>query len=131
MNSVPGVYGGNMLDFPEQFQSYEFWRANANFDDDWTPIDPPGFNRGVFHNDRSGIKQENGMTVQYSHYYLWTRQEMEDGYFVRWRGIVYRVLHDDDWTASDGFTRYHINRVVGSDGTGSTATSFNNGANLL
>lgn len=131
MNSPTGVYGGAMLDFPEQFQQFQYWLATANFNDDWTPVDPPLFARGVFHSDRSGIKQENGMTVNYSHFHLWTSVIMEEGYFVRWNGTVYRVLHNDDWTQSDGMTRYHINRVIGSDGVNTTTTTFSNGANKL
>lgn len=130
-NNVTGVYGGILADFPEQFQSYTYWPASANYNDGWDPVGAPMIGRGIFHNDKSGLANSNGNTVFYSHYFMWSKLDHADGTFIEWNCTVYRVLHDNDWTTQDGYTQYHINRVIGSDSLDTVDPAYNNGASKL
>jgi len=129
--SPTGVYGGILADFPEQFQNFTWWTASANFNDGWTPTGNKVYLRGIFHNDKSGISNSNGMTVNYAHYLLWTTALMSDGDFITWNNQTYRVLHDNDWTTQDGYTQYIVNLVIGSNGTTPIDPQFSNGGNQI
>ena len=126
-----GIYGSALLDFPERFLPFSWWKATANFNDGWTPVGQPVFLRGIFNNDLSGIKNSNGNTASYSHYFLWCQEDLDDGDFITWNGVNYRILHDNDWTSQNGFTQYIINKVVGSDGPTNLDPGFSNGGGKM
>jgi hypothetical protein len=130
-SNVTGIYGGILADFPEQFQSYTYWPASADFNDGWTPTGKPVADRGVFHNDKSGVVNSNGNTVFYAHYKLWSKTDYPDGTFITWRGSNWRVLHDNDWSTQDGYTQYMVNLVVGSDGGKTVDPAYSNGGTNL
>jgi len=128
---ITGIYGSELPSFPEQHQEFKWWKASAQFNDGWTLTTNPVLLYGIFHNYKSGIANSNNMTISYSHYFLWCSEEMDDGDFIQWQGVTYRILHDNNWTTQNGYTQYLINKVVGSNGTNQVDPVFSSGGSKM
>jgi hypothetical protein len=119
------MLGNSMLYFPEFHKSFEYFDMDPKINDGFENRTTLGNYLGVFHNDKSGIRNANGNRVRFIRYYLWTEANMDPGKYVRFEDVNYTIVFDTDWPTQGGFYRYELQKVVGSNGTDTlVGTSF-------
>ena len=131
---MSGVYGEMLLYFPEQFRSGTYFDQQPLINSGFTRgEDPPPEEpiTGVFQNNITDIHDKNGNLVKRKGLYFWTQTLLDEGKFIRFESVVYRIVAGNDWPSEGGFYEYPIERVGADNGDDATEPSFNTGSNLL
>jgi hypothetical protein len=132
-----GLYGNMMTYFQGQFVDMINFdmlpNINSGFDTtktrDGQPVTPLPF-RGCFH-DMQGdeAKDANGNLVITACGDLWSDTSLSLGTFIQIVGTkpVYRIKEEKAWENQGGFFWYHVEQVLGDDGTLTVEPEFNLG----
>lgn len=124
-----GIYGAQLLSFPEQFRNFPYFDMKALQGGGYGPRLEASTVRGVFQcTGGRRVKTQNGMKVLGRQTRLWTTQELQTGRFIEAEHDVYTVgMPDNEWQLEGGFTVYDLEKVVGDDGRDTVDPDFNMG----
>jgi hypothetical protein len=129
-----GVYGVMPLYFPEQMSTFIYFDMVPTVNDGYGPITiiASGYS-GIFHNDYSTTKTQNGNLVTEIMYYLFCIPQLQDGKFVQITGQnaspwYYRIIQDNDWPVPGGFYIYRLSKLVGTNGGTTINPGFSDGS---
>ncbi len=129
---MSGIYGDMLLHFTEQNEDLLAFKMTPRQNGGWdTVVGSSVAFVGIIQNTGgSRIKDGNGNLVKTDGMEVWTERGGLDGYFLGWKGNIYRVgMGSGDWERQGGFYRYSLEKVVGNDGSESIDTSWNTGSN--
>lgn len=126
-----GVYGNNLLFFPEQRRSLTVYAMTPKINGGWDIV--PNSQRtitGIYQNT-SGDQtvEQNGNLVHRKNLELWTEVGELADLFTSYEGNIYRLTADNQWQTEGGFYRYTLQKVVGNNGTESDNAPWNLGGN--
>jgi hypothetical protein len=129
-----GVYGNFFYPFPEQFRSGTYFfqepKINSGYDRGEDPPDETPI-IGIFQNNATDVHDKNGNLMKRKGLYLWVESVLQEGCFVRFEDVVYRIVNGNDWPSEGGFYEYGIERLGGDNGDDTTEPAINTGGNLL
>ena len=126
---MSGVYGDNLLAFPEQYRTLTIFKMDPAINGGWTVVAGSSRTvRGIYQNSRGhAIKDSNGNLAQTAGFEFWTSQKDIGGDFTEIDGKVYRLNASNDWNHEGGFIRYSLEKLVGNNGTESVNITWNTG----
>jgi hypothetical protein len=142
------IYGQVLLQFPEEFQPFEYFDMDPLINDNYVMsgyptysgmnpniivipsgnVVPYGTYMGIFQNDTSEIKDRGGNLVTYAKWFLWAEEVLIPGKFVKYNGVVHRIVPANEWNFYGGFVQYELEKMIGSDGQGTSDSGITNGS---
>lgn len=126
-----GVYGNQLLFFPEQRRSLTVYAMTPKINGGWDVVPNSSLTiTGVYQNTTGDqTVEQNGNLVHKKGLELWTETAGLTDMFTTYEGDVYRLKSDNQWSAEGGFYRYSLEKVVGNNGTESDSATWNLGSN--
>ncbi len=128
---MSGIYGDNLLAWPEQQRAVTVFNMTAKINGGWETVS--GSEKtiiGIYqHTVEKQIKDGNGNLVKTGGLELWTSEQNLDGLFIDQGGTIYRVKASNDWSFEGGFVKYSLEKVVGNNGTEHDESAWNTGYN--
>lgn len=130
---MSGIYGDFLLAFPEQFTTITVYAMTPKVNGGWSKVEQSDqLVKGIFQNTGGKqLRNSNGNLVESSGAEFWSETAGLSGKFATVNNIVYRLNSDNDWTNEGGFCRYGLEKVIGNNGSESTDTTWNTGADTF
>lgn len=125
-----GAIYGEMLDyFPEDFMSVMVFDQEPLINNGWSAPTNREILSVIVQDGKTETKDANGNIVTENHQYLWSPEEVSQG-FVVWQGRSYRLTFVSDWPRTGGFFAYEMDKLVGTDNAVNTNPDFNIGGEV-
>jgi hypothetical protein len=122
-----GAIYGEMLDyFPEDFISVMAFDQEPLLNNGWADPTNREVLSVIIQDGKTETKDANGNIVQENHQFLWSPEEISQG-FVVWQGRSYRLTFVSDWPRTGGFFAYEMDKLVGTDNANNTNPEFDIG----
>lgn len=123
-----GIYAGSVSVFPELKKRFSYFNA--------TPLQNGGYSNptqpvtiwGIFYSKGSKVQDNQGNWVAANSQALWSIQELLQGYFVEFEGVVYRLMQNRDRSRQGGFYIYDLEERIGNSSTVQWAPVIQTGA---
>lgn len=129
--SYLGSIYGEMLDFfPEQFRTVIYFNQNALLNNSYGDRENESRITVIVQNNTTETKDQNGNLVTVNGEFVWSFAKLNDGWFIDFEGIVYRIVTDDNWPTEGRFYRYKIEKMTGTPDANNTSPTFNIGGKV-
>lgn len=113
---MAGVYGNMLLHFGEQRSEVTYFFMPPLHNNGYGPREDVTTIRAILQNSWSKTKDNNGNIVRMKEEHMFYEGKLEDGWFIEYQGIVYRLTGDSDWPRTGGFYHYLLSKLVGTPG---------------
>lgn len=120
MKGVSGIYGGAISVFPELKRQFKYFNATPLVNGGYEKPTVPMNKWGVFYSRGKKVQDNNGNWVTANSQTLWSSEELLQGYFVEFQGVVYRLMQNQDRDRQGGYFIYDLEERIGN----STMTQF-------
>jgi len=114
------IYGGSIAVFPELKKRFKYFNAtpliNGGYEKPTTPMNK----WGIFYSQGKRVQDNQGNWVTSNSQELWSTEELLQGYFVEFEGVVHRLMQNKDRARQGGFFIYDLDERIGN----STMTQF-------
>jgi hypothetical protein len=116
-----GVYSPTMMaHFTEQLRLFTYFDMCPGINSGYTVVGVPTTHWGIIQNNTTEAKDQNGNLVHGVQSLLWTESKLDNGKFIEFDGITYRIIPTNDWSFEGGFINHNLERLVGDNGSPSS-----------
>jgi hypothetical protein len=110
-----GVYGNQLLFFPEQFRMVDYFSMKPLPTGSYTPRESLGRVKGVFQYMKKGdLIRENETEAETDVPTFWTKTKLLVGNFIQKEDELYRITSDWTWNFEGGFYAYSLETFIGN-----------------
>lgn len=120
MSSPRGIYQGTIAAFPELKVPFKYFNENPIVNGGYSDTTPFVTKTGIFYSRGKQVQDNNGNWVTANSQTIWSTDELLQGYFVEFEGVVYRLMNSQTRTRQGGFFVYELDERIGN----STRTQF-------
>lgn len=118
--SVRSIYQGSVAVMAELKVSFKYFNESPIVNGGYRDSTPSVSKWGIFYSQGKRVKDNQGNWVTSNSQTLWMTEELLQGYFVEFEGVVYRLMQNKDRGRQGGFFIYDLDERIGN----STKTQF-------
>lgn len=108
------IYQGSLLSFGELKRTYSYFNANPLVNGGYEKPTEPLKKSGIFYARGKKVQDSNSNWVTSSSQTLWSTEELLQGYFIEFEGVVYRLMNDKTRVRQGGFYVYDLEERIGN-----------------
>lgn len=123
-----GIYAGSVSVFPELKKRFAYFNATPDQNGGYSNPTQPINLWGIFYSKGNRVQDNQGNWVTSNSQTLWSIQELLQGYFVEFEGVVYRLMQNRDRSRQGGFYIYDLEERIGNSSTIQWAPAIQTGS---
>ncbi len=126
---VRSIYQGTINSFPELKVRFKYFNESPIVNGGYKDATPFADKWGIFYSRGKKVQDSNGSWVTSTSQTLWSLDELLQGAFVEFEGVVYRLMNDSDRARQGGFFIYDLDERIGNSTLKQFAPVAETGAN--
>lgn len=122
------IYGDILLHFSEQFVRVPYFNMEPKHIAGFVKDEDYILKNVILHNIKPNtVEENNGLLVYTASFDVWSRQVLNEGWFILVEDTTYRLRKSNNWNRYAGFFVYDAVALVGDDGQLENDVSVNLG----
>lgn len=123
------IYQGTISSFPELKERYKYFSQDPIVNGGYNDTTPFLAKRAIFRTRGKRVQDNNQNWVTVNNLTLWSQEVLNDGKFILYKDVIYRIMQSADWVKQGGFFVYELEERIGANTLKQFAPVAETGAN--